>query len=221
MIFAGLMSVLPAIFILWQPSIENTDFHAIAPLAAGLFIIVMMSMMVNMNIMSNYFGIIDREGFGALALSPVDRRQIIVAANVTVFLIAGAMYTLVLVLIGIFTHTWIIVPLALCLGLCMQISGSPLYTLAAIIGPYRTQLQFTSGTRQRGNMWGMLAWLISGIPMALLLVLPYIFWKPALFATIPVAFLYSVGLYAITLKPLARLLQRREHTILEAVTTET
>ena len=221
MIFAGLMSILPAIFILWQPSIEDTDFHAIAPLAAGLFIIAMLSMMINMNITSNYFGIIDREGFGALALSPVDRRQIIVSANAIAFLVAMALYTLLLVGIGVFTHTWIIVPLGLCLGLCLQIGGSPLYTLAAIIGPYRMQLQFSSGTRQRGNMWGMLAWLISGIPVALLLVLPYIFWRPALFVTIPLAILYSVGVYALTLKPLATLLQRRENAILEAVTTET
>jgi hypothetical protein len=221
MVFAGLMSALPAIFILWQPDIADTEFQTIAPLVAGLFIIVMMSMMVNMSITSNYFGIIDREGFGALALSPVDRRQIIVSANTIAFLVAVALYTLVLVGMAAFTHAWGIVPLELCLGLCMQISGSPLYTLAAIIGPYRMQLHFTSGTRQRGNMWGMLAWFISGIPMALLLVLPYIFWKPALFVTIPLAILYSVGVYALTLKPLARLLQRREHAILEAITTET
>ena len=221
MIFAGLLAMLPAVFILWQPGIEGTDFQTYAPLVAGLMIVVMMSMMVNMNITSNYFGIIDREGFGALALSPVDRRQIIVAANATVFLVAAAMYTLVLSLVSVFTRAWVVVPLGLCLGLCMQISGSPLYTLASIIGPYRMQLQYTSGTRQRGNLWGMLAWFISGSPMGLLLVLPYILWKPALFVTIPVAFLYSVGLYAFTLKPLAKLLQSRENAILEAVTTET
>jgi len=221
MVFAGLLAMLPAVFILWQPGIEDTDFQTYAPLVAGLIIIVMMSMMVNMNITSNYFGIIDREGFGALALAPVDRRQIIVAANATVFLVAAAMYTLVLVLVGAFTRTWVVVPLGLCLGLCMQISGSPLYTLASIIGPYRMQFHYTSGTRQRGNLWGMLAWFISGIPMALLLVLPYILWRSALFITIPVAFLYSVGLYALTLKPLAKLLHRREHAILEAVITET
>lgn len=220
-IFAGLLAILPAVFILWQPGSEDTDFRTYAPLVAGLMVVVMMSMMINMNITSNYFGIIDREGFGALALSPVDRRQIIVSANAIAFIVAAALYTLVLVAMGVFTHNWAIVPMELCLGLCMQISGSPLYTLAAIIGPYRMQLQYTSGTRQRGNMWGMLAWFISGIPMALLLVLPYILWKPALFVTIPVAFLYSVGLYAITLKPLAKLLQSREHAILEAVITET
>lgn len=221
MIFAGLMVILPAVFILWQPGMEDTDFQTAAPLIAGLFIIGMMSMMINMSITSNYFGIIDREGFGALALSPVDRRQIIVSANTIAFLVAMALYTPLLVGIGVFTHAWIVIPLGLCLGLCLQIGGSPLYTLAAIIGPYRMQLQFTSGTRQRGNLWGILAWLISGIPMALLLVLPYIFWKPALFITVPVAILYSVGVYALTLKPLAKLLQSREHAILEAVITET
>ncbi len=221
MIFGGLLAILPAAFILWQPGIEDTDFQTYAPLFAGLLIIVMLSMMINMNITSNYFGIIDREGFGALAMSPVDRRQFIVSANVTTLIIATALYALVLSVLAVFTRAWAAVPLGLCLGLCMQIGGSPLYTLAAIIGPYRMQLQYTSGTRQRGNLWGMLAWFISGIPMTLLLVLPYIFWKPALFVTIPVAFLYSVGLYAITLKPLAKLLQSRENAILEAVITET
>jgi hypothetical protein len=31
---------------------------------------------------------------------------------------------------------------------------------------------------------------------------------------------YSLGLYALTLKPLARLLQRREHIVLQAVIAE-
>ncbi len=50
--------------------------------------------------------------------------------------------------------------------------------------------------------------------------LPYLFWKPALLFTLPVCILYSVGLYALTLKPLARLLQMRFHAILAAVATE-
>ncbi|MEJ5309822.1 MAG: hypothetical protein WHX52_08625 [Anaerolineae bacterium] len=221
MIFGGLLAILPAMLVLWQPGSEDGTFQTYLPLFAGLMTIVMLSMMINMNIASNYFGIIDREGFGALALSPVDRRQFIVSANVTTFIIATVLYAIVLSLLAVFTQAWTIVPLGLCLGVCLQISGSPLYTLASIIGPYRTQLQYTSGTRQRGNLWGMLAWFIAGIPMTLLLVLPYILWKPALFITIPVAFLYSIGLYAITLKSLAKLLQSRENAILEAVITET
>jgi len=51
-------------------------------------------------------------------------------------------------------------------------------------------------------------------------VLPYIFWKPGLAITLPLGAVYSLGLYALTLQPLARLLQRREYAILEAITAE-
>jgi len=51
-------------------------------------------------------------------------------------------------------------------------------------------------------------------------VLPYIYWRPGLFLTLPLGAAYSLGLYMGTLKPLARLLQRREHEILMAVAVE-
>jgi hypothetical protein len=69
-------------------------------------------------------------------------------------------------------------------------------------------------------MWGMLAWIISAPPVLALFILPYIFWRPGLLATIPVAFVYCIGLYALTLLPLSKLLERREHAILDAVTTQ-
>ena len=219
MVFGGLMATLPTLILLWQPDISTVAGHAIVPLLVGLFITVMIGMMVNVGITANYFGIIDREGFGAIAASPVDRRLVLVAANTMVFLLTGAMYALVFVVIGAATRSWHVVPLGLCFVLCMQVSGSPLYTLAALIGPYRMQLKYTSGARQRGNMWGMLMWFVR-LSMVVLLVLPYIFVKPVLFATVPLAILYSLGLYVLTLKPLALLLQRREYAILEAVTTE-
>ena len=53
-----------------------------------------------------------------------------------------------------------------------------------------------------------------------MIVLSYIFWRPGLILTLPLGVVYSLGLYVLTLKPLARLLQRREHAILEAVTAE-
>ncbi len=221
MFFAGLLMMLPASFILWQPGNPESAFQETAPLLAGLFMIVMLNLMLNMGITANYFGVIDREGFGALASAPVDRRHIIIAANATVFFLTGGLYALVLLLLGALTRNWAVVPLGLCLGLCMQISGSPFFTLAAIIAPYRMQLNFPQKTRQQGNLWGMLMWIIAGIPITLLLVLPYIFWRPGLFFTIPLAILYSVSIYLLTLKPLAQLLQRREHAILEAITTET
>ena len=123
----------------------------------------------------------------------------------------------VLLGLALLTKLWTVLPLGLYLALCMQIGGAPAYNLAAIIGPYRTQLKFTRG-RQHGNLWGMLSWFISAPPVLALIVLPYIFWRPGLALTLPLGAVYSVGLYALTLKPLARLLQRREYDILEAVT---
>ena len=53
-----------------------------------------------------------------------------------------------------------------------------------------------------------------------MILLPAIFWQPGLVFTWPLALAYSSVLYVGTLKPLARLLQRREHSILQAVTEQ-
>jgi hypothetical protein len=176
--------------------------RAAMPLAAAGFVITMSNMAVNMGLTANYFGTIDREGFATLALSPSDRRYLILSANLAVL-----------------SGSWAVFPLGMYLGLCLQVGGAPAYTLAAIIGPYRTQLKF-SGGRQRGNLWGMLAWLTSATPVLALIALPYALWKPGLVLTLPLGAVYCLGLYILTLKPLAKLLQRREYTILQAVTAE-
>ncbi|MBN1935085.1 MAG: hypothetical protein JW934_10495 [Anaerolineae bacterium] len=189
------------------------------PLVLGGFIVIMVSMVINMGMTSNHFGLIDREGFGTLALSPVDRRQVLLSANLVVFLMAGVLYLVVLSALALLTRYWLVLPLGLYLGLCMQVGGCAAYNLAAIIGPYRTQLKYNSG-RQRGNLWGMLAWFVSSAPVLALIVLPFVFWKPGLAITLPLGAIYSVALYLVTLKPLAALLQRREHAILAAVTAQ-
>jgi hypothetical protein len=50
-----------------------------------------------------------------------------------------------------------------------------------------------------------------------MIVLPYLFWRPGWAITLPLAALYSGFLYAVTLRPLSRLLMRREHAVVEAV----
>jgi hypothetical protein len=92
----------------------------------------------------------------------------------------------------------------------------PLCSLAAVLVPYRSQLKFTGGQR-RGNLWGMAAWAISAVPVLAMIVLPYLFWRPGWAITLPLAVLYSGSLYATTLRPLSRLLMRREHAVAEAV----
>jgi len=188
------------------------------PLIVGAFAVTLVSMVVNMGLAANYFGVTDREGFATLAFSSVDRRQVILSANLTVLLFAGALYLAVTLGIALLTRRWTVLPLGLYLGLCMQIGGTPAYNLAAIIGPYRAQLRF-GGDRQRANFWGILAWFLSALPVLALIVLPYLFWRPGLALTLPLGAIYCLGLYVFALKPLARLLQRREYAILEAVTT--
>ena len=190
------------------------------PLFVGAFVLTMTDMAINMGLTANYFGSIDREGFVTLALSPLKRQYVLLSANLVALLYAGLQSIVISLAIAIITGLWVMLPLGTCLGVCLQIGSTPAYNLAAIIGPYRAQLKFSRGTRQRGNMWGMLAWVVSAPPVLALILLPYIFWKPGLVITIPAAIVYSVGLYALTLKPLSRLLQRREHAILEAVTAQ-
>jgi hypothetical protein len=190
------------------------------PVLVGASVLVMTGMAINMGLTANYFGSIDREGFVTLALSPLKRWYVLLSANMAALLYAGLQFTVIALVIAILTGNWAMLPLGVCLGLCLQIGSTPAYTLAAIIGPYRTQLKYSRGTRQRGNGWGMLAWVVSAPPVLALIVLPYVLWQPALIVTIPAAIVYSVGLYALTLKPLARLFQRREHAILEAVTAQ-
>ena len=53
-----------------------------------------------------------------------------------------------------------------------------------------------------------------------LTMLPYVFWRPGLVLAIPVAAIYGIAIYGFTLKPLSRLLQRREHSIWSSVTAQ-
>jgi hypothetical protein len=53
-----------------------------------------------------------------------------------------------------------------------------------------------------------------------IVLLPYVFWQLGLVVAVPLALAYSGGLYGFTLKPLSRLLQRREHSIWSAVTEQ-
>jgi hypothetical protein len=201
---------------------QESDSDVLAeavPLIASAFIITMGSMAVNMALTANYFGAVDREGFVTLALSVSDRRLVLLSANMAVLVYTGLQWLAIALVIALLTQSWVVLPLGLYLGLCLQIGSTPAYNLAAIIGPYRAQLKFRGG-RQRANMWGMLAWLVSAPPVLALVVLPYVFWKPGLLLTLPLGLLYSLGLYGFTVKPLARLLGRREHDILAAVTAQ-
>jgi hypothetical protein len=189
------------------------------PLVSFAFVSMLIGMGINIAMAANYFGTFDREGFATLVASPVDRRYTLLSANLATLLYALAQDSVVLIVIAALTRSWRILPLALFLGVCLQIGHLPPCNLASILAPYRTQLKFTSG-RRHGNLWGMVAWFVSAPPVLLLIIAPYLFWRRGLVLTLPLAALYTGTLYVLTLGPLARLLRRREHRILEAVVAQ-
>ncbi len=196
-----------------------TEFGAGASVFIGLLIVFLFNMMLNMALTANYFGAIDREGFGTLATSVSDWRQVLLTSNLMMLLFSGGLSILVVTVTAFVSGglaTW---PLLVYIALALQVSTTPVYTLAAIWGPYRVELKQGAQNRQ-GNVWGLLAWLLGTPPVALLVLLPYFLWKPGLWLTVPLSALYSVGLYWLTLKPLATLLQNRQHIILERVTKD-
>lgn len=221
LLFSALISIVALIFPLRSMAQSDTpaELVEILPLATVGTIITLVSMMMNLGLTANYFGTIDREGFGTLTQTPVDRRYVLLSAHLSISLFILSVYFILLIAIGLLTRSWVAIPLGMYLGLTLQLGGMPAYTLASIIGSYRAQLKF-SGGRQRGNLWGMLAWIVSAPPVLALIALPYIFWKPALIVTLPLGLVYSVGLYGLTLAPLARFLQRREHAILQAISSD-
>jgi hypothetical protein len=144
---------------------------------------------------------------------------VLLSANLVALLFVLGIYGLLALLVAIVSRAWVVIPLGLYLGACIQIGGSPAYNLAAILTPFRAQLQI-SGKRSRGNLWGLLAWFVAALPVLALTVLPYLYWRPGLALTLPLGAAYSIGLYLATLKPLARLLQQREYEVLQAVGTK-
>lgn len=205
---------------LWQMATvlpEESVFRQAVPFLAATLVLVSANLGTS-NLIGNYFGAIDREGFVSLALTPVDRRYVLLSANLLALIFTLAQSLVLLALVVAFTGAWVILPWGLFFALCLHFATAPPYTLASILVPYRAPLQAWGG--KGGNMGTFLAWMAgTPIPMALFL-LPYFFWKPAQIITLPLAAAYGLGLFALTLGPLARLIDRRSHQISEAIMEE-
>ena len=170
------------------------------------------------NLTANYFGAVDREGFVTLVLTPVDRRYVLLSANTLALVLGLAQSLALLAVVAAFTRTWIVLPWGVLFAFCLHFATAPLYTLSSILAPYRAPLEVLGG--RSGNLGTFLAWLVgTPIPMALFL-LPLVVWRPGQILTLPLAVAYALGLYALTLRPLARLIDRRTHQISEAVLEE-
>jgi len=187
-------------------------------LAFGLGWPAFVGMILNVSLTANYFGAADREGLGTLLNSGVDRRYVLLSAA----LVSGAL-TVTLSLVPLAASVplglpWTVVPFGLCAGVCMQLVGTPALLLASIVGPYRAEWRIAS--QASGNLWGLVAWLASIIPIATLVIPAWLLARPALWVVMPTALVLGAAATALSLKPLARLFLRREHDVLEAVTRE-
>jgi hypothetical protein len=206
-------------FVFWQvldtTSPINPLFHA-APVIISAMLLVTVNFGTS-TLTANYFGAIDREGFASLMLCPTDRRYVFLSANAATLLFALALSLVLLLAVAILMKAWIVLPWGILFAFCLHVSTVPAYNLTSIIGPYRAPMEAWSN--KGGNAFALLAWGIATPPVPLMLMLPYLFWKPGLYLTIPLALFYSIGLYALSLKPLARLMDRRTHQIFEAVST--
>ena len=189
------------------------------PIELLFLLLVMVSMSLNIGLSANYFGTIDREGFGSLMVTGTDRRLVILSANLATLLLAMVAYGLTIFVVLMIQGTWDMLPLLLFLTVAMQISSTPAYTLVAILAPYRATLG-SGMQRQGGNIWGLVAWAVSAPPVAILVLVPRYFMPELLWVTIPLSILYTVGIYMATLKPLAGMMLQREGTLFEAITSD-
>ncbi|MEJ2210890.1 MAG: hypothetical protein P8129_17885, partial [Anaerolineae bacterium] len=187
---------------------EDSPLRQAIPFLAAALVLVSANLGTS-NLIGNYFGAVDREGFVSLMLTPVDRRYVLLSANLLALIFALAQSLVLLILVGALTGNWLVLPWGLLFALCLHLATAPLYTLASILTPYRAPMQAWGSNN--GNIGTFLAWMVgTPIPMALF-ILPIFLWKPGQLITLPLAMAYGGGLFALTLGPLARLVDRRSH----------
>jgi hypothetical protein len=205
---------------LWQMAdllSGNDPLSRAVPMMAATLMLVSVSLSTA-NLVANYFGAVDREGLVTLMLAPVPRTYVFLSANAVTIVFALAQSLVLLLLVAAFTGDWGVLPWGFFLAFCLNLATAPLYNLAAILAPYRAPLQVWGG--RGGNMGGFIAGMVGIPPVLSFFWMPYIFWRSGQFITLPLALFYALGLYALTLKPLARLLDRRTHQLIEAVQEE-
>jgi hypothetical protein len=205
---------------LWQVASilpEGNALRQVIPFLIAAVVLVSANLGTS-NLTANYFGAVDREGFVALVLTPVDRRYVLLSASALTLVLGMAQSLVLLALVAALTGAWMVLPWGALLAFCLHFATAPLYALSSIFAPYRAPLQAWGG--RNGNMGTFLAWLVgTPIPLGLFLV-PLVLWRPGQILTLPLAVAYGLGLYALTLGPLARLVDQRSHQISEAVLEE-
>lgn len=195
--------------------------------------IVVFSLFLLVQFLTNQFGM-DREGFRALVLSPMDRRLILLGKNLACVPPAVISATILLIAVSVWLH---LTPLVFAATLCQLAAG--LFTsgvggnMLSILVPYRIQAGSLKPTKMPGSAMFMLFVSQLSFPLAIspafippLVGFLWERWGGPLPASVvnlmlSVALAAVMGLvYWLTLNPLGRLLQRRETKILTVVSAE-
>jgi len=202
--------------------------EAIRPfVGTGMMVMVLFSLM---QLVCNQFGC-DRDGFRSLVLMPMPRDRVLIGKNVALFPLATAIMLVPLVAVSVLAKLSAPVVLATLLQFAAAfLMYCTVGNLASILAPYRIAAGSLKPTKQ--------SWQTSLAVMAIHLSFPLVIWPvfipPALglglerwgglpsgWVNLFAALLLAGGfgtLYAVTLPPMGRLLQRREKNILRAVT---
>lgn len=214
------------IFLRNPPHLSDTTkpFAATGVLVFAIFLLI--------QLFSNQFGI-DRDGFRSLMLSPADRQLILLGKNLAVLPIGFAFGVVLLTLLTVWMHLPPLVVIAALFQLVtvLLIAGFG-GNLLSILVPFRIQ----SGTMKPTKMPGLamvtmlFCQLLFPIAMAPVFISPLLEWlwhRSNLPPWVPINLSASILLcgvmvfiYAKTLAPLGRLLQKREIKILGVVTVE-
>ncbi len=195
----------------------ESGINEVLPYIAGGLLLVSVNLAM-CNFTANYFGAVDREGLPLLVLAPVNRRFVLLSQALVTLAFTLVQLLVILLLVAAITGRWAVLPWGLAAGLALHVSTLPAYMLVGILTPYRARMTFSSSSSQ-GNMWMVLAWLITSIPALLLAMVPALLYPTLMIPALVVAVLYAVALYAITLRPLANLLDRHAYRIVEVVGT--
>jgi ABC-2 type transport system permease protein len=195
--------------------------------AAAVFSIFML-----VQFFTNQFGL-DRDGFRALVLSPVERRFILLGKNLACLPVGAGFGVVLVVLITVRLNLSMLTMLASLVQLAalLMLAGLVGNTLS-IVTPYRVQSGSLKPTKMPGL--AMLTLVICQIffPLAMAPVflppLAELLWQSAGWSKmVPVNLIFSIALAGVLavaywqlLEPLGRLLQRRETKILGIVTVE-
>jgi len=223
-----LMTMICGSILLFHSTLKVPE--AVKPFAATGAVVFSVFMLVQF--FTNQFGL-DRDGFRALMLSPVERKLILLGKNIACLPVGAIFGVILLALITVRLHLspFVLAASLFQLAAVLLLAGL-VGNMLSILAPYRIQAGSMKPTKLPGlaMLLLMACHILFPIAMAPVFVPPLaeFLWRHAGWPdVVPVNLILSVVLAAVmalgywqSLVPLGRLLQRRETRILGVVTVE-